>query len=492
MSSLQLTDFSDRFPPMLVKELRQGLRAKTFIGVFLALQIFLAVMLFSASAASNSDQVGGIVSGVLFSFFAIAVIVVQPLRGTNALAAEIKGQTIDMMVLTRLSAWRIVFGKWFAIVSQSALLLSAIIPYLILRYFLGGMNLVGEIVFLFLLFLTSMGITAVTVGLSGCTSVIVRSLLPVIGLPFLAYLLLMLSFSGAMGGGNSLIEICALDSTESRIGVLCYILAIIYLSYSLLSMGASLIAPAAENHSAVRRLLALALLAATAFSGFFELLDEAPTIILICLIAIPAVIIALVESGPLVQTVRRPFEKFGPPGKLLGHFLYPTWSSGVFFAVILTILAIISIFGHGLLIPGSTTMLRDFFSSSDADDKVIVFAIAGGFFFPALWQMIFFRGEGQRVANYLLILTGSYVLLGVLSALTNAMESSIFLLFFAWNPLVFLPIMDEGSFRDSTLLVAILFIVSLTFLALLLGAVRHAGSQHIGIDESEPTPPQAD
>ena len=155
-----LTDFSDRISPMLVKELRQGMRAKTFIAVFLSLQVFLAVMLFSASAASSSDQIGSVISGIIFTFFAIAVIVVQPMRGTSALSSEVKGNTIDMMVLTRLSAWRIVFGKWVAIVGQSALLFSTIIPYLILRYFFGGMNLFGEMVCMILLFLTSMALTA--------------------------------------------------------------------------------------------------------------------------------------------------------------------------------------------------------------------------------------------------------------------------------------------------------------------------------------------
>ena len=172
------TDFSDRLAPMLVKELRQGMRAKTFIAVFLSLQVFLGVMLFSAGAAASSDQVGSLISGIIFTFFAVAVLIVQPLRGISALSSEVKGNTIDMMVLTRLSAWRIVFGKWVAIVGQSALLFSTIIPYLILRYFFGGMNLFGEMVFLFLMFFTSMALTAITVGLSGCTSAIIRGALP--------------------------------------------------------------------------------------------------------------------------------------------------------------------------------------------------------------------------------------------------------------------------------------------------------------------------
>ena len=105
------------------------------------------------------------------------------MRGINALSSEITGNTIEMMVLTRLSAWRIVFGKWIAIVSQTALILVTIIPYLILRYFFGGMILAGELVFLALMFLTSMSLTAVMVGLSGNSTKLVR-LFPILGIIF--------------------------------------------------------------------------------------------------------------------------------------------------------------------------------------------------------------------------------------------------------------------------------------------------------------------
>ena len=38
---------------MLVKELRQGMRTKAFVGVFLTLQIILGVILLSAGAAAS-------------------------------------------------------------------------------------------------------------------------------------------------------------------------------------------------------------------------------------------------------------------------------------------------------------------------------------------------------------------------------------------------------------------------------------------------------
>lgn len=458
MPVTHLTDFSDRISPMLVKELRQGLRAKTFIGVFLALQIFLAVMLFSAGASSTSDHVGSVVSGIIFTFFAIAVLVIQPLRGTGALSSEVKGNTIDMMVLTRLSAWRIVFGKWVAIVSQSALLLSTIIPYLILRYFFGGMNLVGELVFLMLMFLTSMGLTAVTVGLSGCASVIVRSLLPILGLPILLWTLLMASLFGSMGGSSNLMDSFTLDSTDSRIGVAAYIAAIIYLGASMLSLGASLIAPAAENHSIVRRIVAAVAMLVVFALGVFDQIEMELVVVLVPVIAVPAIMIALTESAPLVQTVCKPFVKRGRFASVLGWLLYPTWPSGIVYAVLLGLLGILAI--------GCATVFHNS-STWDEDEMIVISSLFGGMLFPAVWQVFLFRGDGQRIAHYLLLLVGSFIMLGVLAALSGSMNNGDFLWFFAWNPLAFIAMNGQNTASDTTLLSASAFVDIVLILILL-------------------------
>lgn len=458
MSVTHLSDFSDRISPMLVKELRQGLRAKTFIAVFLSLQVFLAVMLFSAGAASTSDHVGSVVSGIIFIFFSIAVLVVQPLRGTTALSSEVKGNTIDMMVLTRLSAWRIVFGKWVAIVSQTALLLATIIPYLILRYFFGGMNLVGELVFLILLFLTSMALTAVTVGLSGCSSVIVRSLVPIFGLPVLLFGLIIGSFSGAMRGGG-LIESCALDTVESRIGVACYVAAIFYLGASMLSLGASLIAPAAENHSFIRRLFALSATLILIVLGGFGLIEYSLQAALAYVIVVPAIILALTESAPLVRTVCEPFVKRGVIGRFVGWFFYPCWASGILFGILIGLVGLAAVFTHA----GSTNW--------DSEEVVVLIALFGGLLFPAVWQVFLFRGEGQRVSHYLLLLVGSFILLGVLAALSDSMNSGDFLWFFAWNPLAFIAMLDESSASETTLLVGVVAVDLILILILFVRVV---------------------
>ena len=440
MTISHLTDFSDRISPMLVKELRQGLRAKTFIAVFLTLQVFLGIMLLSASAASTSDRAGGVVSAMIFGFFSLAVLVVQPLRGVAALSSEIKGNTIDMMVLTRLSAWRIVFGKWVAIVSQSALILSTIIPYLILRYFFGGMNLVGEIVLLALLFLSSMALTAITVGLSGSSSVIIRGILPLFGTPLLLFALGALVFGNEAG---QLIDACSLDTRDSWLGVVIYVVSIAYLGGSALSLGASLIAPAAENHSTLRRLIALAAVLIMIPVIRYSSIDKDGLMLIIFIIATPAILMALTESTHLVPTVCLPFIKRGTLGKAAGVFLYPGLACGTIFTVLLILVSLIACRVN----PNSATYGDEFW--------VITLSCLGTLLFPAVLQVFFFRGEGQRVANYLLLMIGSGVLAGILGGLTEAMSNRDFLWLFIWNPLVFTVMSDFSHFDDSALLIAV-------------------------------------
>ena len=204
----KIDDFSDKLSPMLVKELRQGLRAKTFVILFLALQGLLTFVLLIAMGASSSADGGGVVSSVIFFFYSLAVLVVQPLRGIGTLHNEIRGSTIDLMVLTRMGTWRIVLGKWVAIVSQSALLLAAIVPYLILRYFFGRMELFAELLLMGLVFLGSAVFTAVTVGLSALPSILVRGLLPLFIAVYLGGLTIAIIFDGEL---KRLIDFCTLD-----------------------------------------------------------------------------------------------------------------------------------------------------------------------------------------------------------------------------------------------------------------------------------------
>ena len=456
MTLSHLTDFSDRLSPMLVKELRQGLRAKTFIAVFLALQILLGIMLLSASASSSSDQAGNVVSAMIFTFFSIAVLIVQPMRGVAVLSSEIKSNTIDMMVLTRLSAWRIVFGKWVAIVSQSALILVTIIPYLILRYFFGGMNLVGEIVFLSLLFFTSMALTAITVGLSGSSSIIIRALIPLIGTPVLFFSMIAMTYGR---GSSNLIDLCSLDSRDSVIAVTIYIFSLAYLGWSALTLGASLIAPAAENHSTLRRLITLLLLLILIPVILYSGIDEGGLLLILFILLVPALILALTESNRLLPISHLSWIKHPGLRGILGLGFNPGLASGIVFSVLISLVTV----GIALLHPAIT---------SDTENLIYIHVMIGALLFPAVIQCFLFNGEGQRVSNYLLFLLGSGILASVLGALTGAMSNRGFLWLFVWNPFVIWLMTAHSEFSNSDLLVCIITVDIILMILLLLKALQ--------------------
>lgn len=456
---MHLFDFPDRLSPMLVKELRQGMRTKAFVGVFLALQIILGVILLSAGATSASYGAGETISNIIFIFFSIAVLIIQPMRGITALSSEVKGNTIDMMVLTRLSAWRIVTGKWASIVSQSALLLVTIIPYLILRYFFGGMNLVGEIVFLAVLFLSSAALTAVTVGLSASSSVILRSLIPMIGLPIGACFLLVAMLSGPFRG-NSMSSFFALDTEESRIFVSLYLAACAYYGFFMLSSGTSLIAPYAENHSTLRRLISLAVTIIAAILCSMPLTNTDALPFFLTLVLLPVFAISLSEFAPLAAPTYRKFAKRGALGQFAGLFLFPGWASGFFFCIVL-----IAISAAPFLINQPT--------SGGQDHLIYGLACLASMLFPAVIINVFRINGPQRVSNYVLILIGSIILSSILAGITDSLSNENLLWLFCWIPPVLMFLEEMGSASNNDVLVCS-FIICIIYIGTLLLRAVHA------------------
>jgi hypothetical protein len=421
----RLDDFSDKLSPMLVKELRQGLRAKSFVIVFLAVQALLALVLLTVMSSAEGAGAGQTVSEVIFFFFALAVLVIQPMRGIGALHNEIKGNTIDLMVLTRLGAWRIVLGKWVAIVSQSALLLTAIAPYLILRYFFGRMNLFAELLLLVLVFLGSAVFTALTVGLSAIGPIIIRGLVPLgIGLVLVSGI-----FEIIFGNDlHELIGFCTLQAKGSVWGLLTGLLTGTYVAWFCLGFGASMIAPMAENHSTVRRLLAICavvLVGLLAWAGDFE---REPVSALLVLFCVPAIAIALTEPFQLLPPICRPFVKSGGAGRLAGRFLYPGWPSGVLFTALLLGVAAGAYF---LLEPRSVTRVYGY---DNTRGHVAMLVFIGTLLLPAIILQLFSGKVKQSFPFYLLILVGLCGITLALGMIANETENDSFLWLFCWVP----------------------------------------------------------
>src|SRR5262245_56117203 len=143
-------DFPGWLPPMLVKELRQGLRTRGFIGTLIGFQLLMLILTLIALSTQNAmtpaaRTATAVLSGFFWVVVAVQLIFVTPSRALGGLQLEVDARTLDLLMLTRLTAWRVVLGKWISLLAQATLLLVAMLPYLVVRYFTYNADLVEEL-----------------------------------------------------------------------------------------------------------------------------------------------------------------------------------------------------------------------------------------------------------------------------------------------------------------------------------------------------------
>lgn len=458
-STAGLGDFSDRLPPMLVKELRQGLRAKTFVGVFLGLQLFLGIVMLFATTATGLNGAGEAVSQIIFFFFSLAVLVVQPLRAMNALHSEIKTTTIDMMVLTRLNARRIVAGKWAAIVGQTLLLFVSIVPYLILRYFFGGMNLFAELLALGSICLLSACLTAFNVGLSSNSAIIVRGIMP---LALTVCMFIFMTFM--MEEFDDFMEFFALEQ-PTYVAIFCGLLiGSLYLAWTAFGLGVSAIAPASENHSTLNRLVTIITMALVGLILYLAKADPEMVPFLIGIVAFPGIVLSLTESNFLMPRVTIPFVRRGMIGRFFGAFFYPCWTSGVQFTALLSVI---------VLAVGGLTMNKTTSSYFGTEEYTVLISLLGSALFPAIFLAKFQSRIQNRLGLYFAILIGSFALTLALIAVAESTNADASMWLFCWLPPIHLYMIDNREFDERTTL-----IVSLIFTGIYMGILLIHGWMH--------------
>ncbi len=325
---------------MVVKELRQGLRTRLFglVMVILHLLLVLITLISGASENARADSL----TGVFDSIVTLVLCIIMPLRGFSALADEMRSNTMDMLVLTRLSSWRIVTGKWAAIASQSALIAISISPYVVSRYIFGGLDLFGELSALGLKWLIGCVLAAAVVCLSTQRQFWLRALLIGVPLLFGFFGMMSMAFIGRMGGGSatSAFTMMGLDLSTLQFGV--GILFAFWLIFFFLSLAATRIAPQATLLPLLKRsvhgitLLILVVMAVvTSSEVYFHLA---------LWVAVFASMDALVEHVCEVPSVYALFYQKGAMGRLASLFLVPGWASGFLFSCVL--IAVVMVAGY--------------------------------------------------------------------------------------------------------------------------------------------------
>lgn len=257
-------DFPGWLPPMLVKELRQGLRTKGFVGTLVGFQLVMLVLTLAALGTQSAATVTARAAGASFStgFFwavlSVQMLIITPSRALGGLQSEAEAKTLDLLVLTRLTAWRIVLGKWISLLAQAVLLLIAMLPYLIIRYFTDNADLISELARCLMMLGLCAVLTAAGLWGSGVGK-LVRVVMAI------AMGVFMVNLLGVFGSGVARVGV-----SRSPFGNLIEmpfdIFNGLFLTAFFLVSAVRNIAPLAENHSLFTRALPLLMLLPVPFA----------------------------------------------------------------------------------------------------------------------------------------------------------------------------------------------------------------------------------
>ncbi len=199
----KLLDFSERLDPMTVKELRQGLRARKFVVPFLAIHVFMIagcafeyLYVLRGYAGSEFAEWAGEHGFLFWSVAYFMLLFVIPVTRFFDLQQEFLGNNAELLLLSGLSRWRIVRGKWMMSVALSGLIFVSILPYLLLRYFLGGFELSQHLLMALGLALNNAAFTSLVIGASAYRAYLGRILLLLSGAGVLIMIMVSPLFAG--------------------------------------------------------------------------------------------------------------------------------------------------------------------------------------------------------------------------------------------------------------------------------------------------------
>ena len=450
----KLSDFPDRVSPMIVKELRQGMRTRAFTAIFLILQVILGFSMFVA-LTSESGNIGSEISSMVFFLFSFVALILQPLRGTTAVSTELRDDTLEILSITRLSSFRIVFGKWASIVSQTALMLAATIPYLVMRYFFGGMQLFTELSLMLIIFLLSISLTGVTVGLSCNRAILIRTLVPLVLVPG-GFSFLSAVFFG--GGFREFEQLFSSSSREPLYAFISFVVMSLYIGYYFLDMGVSRIAAVAENHAFRKRMISLGLMAVTLIGLYISPAEEACVVVALVFSVLIGIDVCS-EWEVCVPSAVEPYVKRGKFGVMFGRFFYPGWHSGVF---LLMILFAVTLLVAELTFPDfrSYTMAGKMETGISPELALVIV----GIFYTILAPLLVLRLLKNKITNtftgYIGIVLGSAIatlLMVMLGAAANVDEDLSVLLL--WVPGMWAFVVAVHNLEDVGLAVQSFFLV---------------------------------
>jgi ABC-type transport system involved in multi-copper enzyme maturation permease subunit len=165
--------WGERLNPLVVKEVRQGVRTRLFwvcFGLMLLACLLVALLAYGDMRGGSSYRPKG--QTYFFTFFVFLGLVhffIIPYSAYRSLAREREDETWVLLTLTGLGPRRILRGKVASFLVQAGLYASAAGPFLLFSYYLNGIELPSILVVLglgalWLVFLTLVGVCAATLA----------------------------------------------------------------------------------------------------------------------------------------------------------------------------------------------------------------------------------------------------------------------------------------------------------------------------------------
>ncbi len=343
---MKVREASDRLSPIIVKELRQGVRGHLFTGAFLLQQLLLVGIASLGLALDTNPGSREFFSFVFWVFVTIPLVLILPLGAAVSISGELSANTLEPVLLTRLTPWRLVAGKWAATASQALVLATAALPFVLVRYYLGAVEIVQDLLFLGAYVCCSLLLASVAVAISPARlSALFRWVL-------MAVLCLLLGVSFMMTAGRaaywrvvySHVPGAGVDPWAGLLGFMAVSLIAVLAA---LEASALQVAPAASARPLRLRMLALLALAAAAWIGVLPT-DEYRAMAIVWALGLAGAVAVAGVCEP-AHPIRSRYAPFFRRRLLvpLGWFLAPGWPAGVGFVLLVASLAAVAALPFG-------------------------------------------------------------------------------------------------------------------------------------------------
>lgn len=135
-----IATLADHANPLLVRHLRQSLRSNAFFSVFLLLLAIATLATLGLSNRAASD-LGPTLFATLGSIWSFALFVAVPMTTYQHVARERDEDTWDLIELTGMRPWSLVRGMFAAAMVQAMLHTAALVPFMVMAWLLGGIDL---------------------------------------------------------------------------------------------------------------------------------------------------------------------------------------------------------------------------------------------------------------------------------------------------------------------------------------------------------------